>query len=135
MAKALRPRGVMPVRSSPTRRVTQALLPPLFLGFVLTVLVDVCTKPDGLTVQWLLPVWMGLYGCALHAAGFFMPRGVKLFGWGFIVVGCGLAGHLATVRAETALSEAHLLMGGTFGGFHLAYGTYLYFTEKKRNQA
>jgi hypothetical protein len=25
----------------------------------------------------------------------------------------------------------HLLMGGIFGGLHLAYGIYLYFTEPK----
>ena len=26
----------------------------------------------------------------LHAAGFFMPRGIKLFGWLYIAVACGL---------------------------------------------
>jgi hypothetical protein len=25
-------------------------------------------------------------------------------------------------------------MGGVFGGLHLAYGIYLYFTEKSRNE-
>ncbi len=29
-------------------------------------------------------IWVLFYGCALHAAGFFMPRGMKLFGWIFI---------------------------------------------------
>jgi hypothetical protein len=30
---------------------------------------------------------------------------------------------------------AHYLMGTFFGVFHLAYGIYLYFTEKRKNVA
>ena len=37
---------------------------------------------------WLPLSWVVLYGCAFHAAGFFMPRGMKIFGWAFIVGGC-----------------------------------------------
>jgi hypothetical protein len=29
------------------------------------------------------------------------------------------------------LNSPHLLMAAIFGGLHLAYGIYLYFTEKK----
>jgi len=31
------------------------------------------------------PGGIALYGCALHAAGFFMPRGMKVFGWALVL--------------------------------------------------
>jgi hypothetical protein len=32
------------------------------------------------------------------------------------------------------LAYAHGVMGFFFGGLHLAYGVYLYFTEQRRNE-
>jgi hypothetical protein len=69
----------------------------------------------------------------MHAAGFFMPRGIKLFGWGFILVGCAFGLWLKLAGETVPLCNAHLLMGASFGGLHLAYGIYLYFTERKKN--
>jgi hypothetical protein len=122
--------------SAPTRRVTQALLPPLFVGFASSSIFTLAMANHGPSqVWWLIPVWMALYGCALHAAGFFMPRGIKLFGWVFILLGCALALGLALGQSPTSWQTAHVLMGGSFGGLHLAYGLYLYFTEKRNNEA
>ena len=62
-----------------------------------------------------------------------MVRGIKLFGWVFILIGCGL---LLSMLSETLLkreASVHLVMGGVFGGLHLAYGIYLYFTEQRKN--
>jgi hypothetical protein len=116
-----------PFWSPPTRRVTQALGPALFCGMVAG-LAWLRLSPD---VAWLLPaIWMVLYGCALHSAGFFMPRGFKLFGWGFIVAGCAWMW-----AAPPSLSGANWAMGVFFGGAHAAYGLYLCFTEKRGNAA
>jgi len=120
--------------SAPTRRVTQALLPPLFVGFVASTVAAVAGNQLAKAVWLILPIWMVLYGCALHAAGFFMPRGIKLFGWGFILAGCGLAGFIAVCRRLPEQGTAHLVMGASFGAFHVAYGVYLYFTEKRKNE-
>src|SRR5437762_2776085 len=128
-----------PFWSPPTRRITQALLPPLVAGAIVAA---ICfwiapTAPNGigyvLAQLWLPLGWIVLYGCAFHAAGFFMPRGMRLFGWGFILGGCalfatGIPDHM------TRLDFAHGVMGFFFGLLHLAYGTYLYFTEKRRNE-
>jgi hypothetical protein len=119
--------------SAPTRRVTQALLPPLFVGLVGAAIAASVSQDDG-AAWWIVPLWMVLYGCALHAAGFFMPRGMKLFGWLFIVAGCAVAARLALPAAVPSFATAHVLMGGSFGGLHLAYGIYLYFTEKRKNE-
>lgn len=123
-----------PFWSPPTRRVAQGLSPALFAGFIAG-LVFMRFDPGTLRGAWLLvPGWMVLYGCALHAAGFFMPRGVKLFGWAFIVAGCifGVA-TLFFAGQPASLTGANVAMGAFFGGSHWAYGIYLYFTEKRRN--
>ena len=127
-----------PFWSPPTRRVTQALLPPLVAGFLISAVVLLNTALAGPTFDNIpglicLPLsWVVLYGCAFHAAGFFMPRGMKLFGWAFIIGGCGLFAAGGPAWAGP-LDWAHGIMGFFFGGLHLAYGIYLYFTEPRGN--
>ncbi|MBM3834987.1 MAG: hypothetical protein FJ403_17275 [Verrucomicrobia bacterium] len=127
-------REAEPFWSPPTRRVTQAVLPPLFAGLVASLLIVFCPPGTVTQVRWLVPVWMALYGCALHAAGFFMPRGMKLFGWVFIVGGCAISALLALTDGLNELILGHVVMGISFGGLHLAYGIYLYFTEPRKNE-
>ncbi|HEV2391737.1 MAG TPA: hypothetical protein VG146_05160 [Verrucomicrobiae bacterium] len=128
-------RASEPFWSPPTRRIAQALLPALFIGSVAGLLALICPGWDFLQ-GWGLPVfWILLYGCALTAAGFFMHRGIKLLGWLFILCGCGLmAARCHAGAAEPSLPLGHCVMGGIFGGLHLAYGIYLYFTEPRRNE-
>lgn len=120
--------------SPPTRRVTQALLPPLAAGFFLSVMLVVFEPPN---MRWLF-VFLNVffYGCALHAAGFFMPRGMKLFAWIIIALGAAILLVLALIlRAEPSTALDHTLMGFFFGAVHLAYGIYLYLTEKGNTPA
>ena len=120
-----------PFWSPPTRRVTQALLPPLTAGMCLG-FVFVFVELANVVV--LTFIWLLFYGCALHAAGFFMPRGVKLFGWIYIGLACGSLFFLGIAQPDVELN-AHWLMGFFFGVLHLAYGAYLYLTEKGKNAA
>ena len=127
-----------PFWSPPTRRVTQALIPPFFIGVVVSTVIAF-GGDDGNSEPALILIWSWLFGCALNAAGFFMPRGIKVFGWLFIVMGCILTICLVC-EAESGANplfniSPHLLMGGIFGGLHLAYGIYLYFVEKGKNAA
>ena len=119
-----------PVWSPPTRRVTQAMIPPLFAGWVTIVAIFLPRWSDTLQAWWLPSLWMILYGCAIHAAGFFMPRGIKLFGWLFVLSGSGLFLALSIPGGVPPMRWCHGIMGVTFGGFHFAYGLYLYLTEK-----
>jgi hypothetical protein len=123
-----------PFWSPPTRRVAQALSPPLIVGLLLGVWAALAGWGDvGVLV---LPVWMMLYGCAIHAAGFFMPRGMKLFGWGMIAAGALVLGLQDPVARLVSLRCAvHGAMGLGFGLLHLAYGIYLYFTEQRNKAA
>jgi hypothetical protein len=126
-----------PFWSPPTRRVTQALMPAFFIGLMLAVLVLISSSRsssgdyDAVISKFLLLIWTWLYGCAIHSAGFFMPRGVRWLGWVFIMVGLILLGCIFSKPSFLMGLSPHLLMAAIFGGLHLAYGIYLYFTEKK----
>jgi hypothetical protein len=124
-----------PFWSPPTRRVTQALLPPLIAGMILGVVFGLGSSGNYIDFTLLLPfLWALFYGCALHAAGFFMSRGVRWFGWIYIGLACGSLYFLTEFRPEADFS-AHWLMGFFFGVLHLAYGAYLYLTERGKNAA
>jgi hypothetical protein len=124
-----------PFWSPPTRRVAEALLPALFIGSVAGLLALASPAWDFLQGQSLPAFWMLLYGCALTAAGFFMHRGIKLLGWLFILAGCGwMISRCQSAFSPPALN-GHCVMGAVFGGLHLAYGIYLYFTEQSRAKA
>lgn len=118
-----------PFLSLPTKRVLQALLPAFFVGYVaglFNVLNEHLWRAGLLAMFWVI-----VYGCALHAAGFFMPRGMKLFGWLFVIGGCGLVFASQSWPELRGAEAGHYIMGGFFGLAHLAYGVYLYFTEKR----
>lgn len=118
--------------SPPTRRVAQAMLPCLYIGLIAGLVVIFTTAAEVEEVTWaLVPVWTALYGAALNAAGFFMPRGIRLFGWFFIIGGTWLLLGLAALHDLPEFRYTHAAMGTIFGGLHLAYGIYLHFTEKK----
>ena len=123
-----------PFWSPPTRRVAQGLLPPLLAGSVAGLLALICPQWDFLPASALPAFWVLLYGCALSAAGFFMHRGIKWLGWLFILAGCVLMSLRCHPAASASFAEGHALMGGIFGGVHLACGIYLYFTEPRGNE-
>ena len=124
-----------PFWSPPTRRVAQALAPPLTAGMILGVIFSLVPTGGFVDFTLLLPfLWALLYGCALHAAGFFMPRGVKWFGWVYVGLASGSLLFLTIIRPDVDIN-AHWLMGFFFGALQLAYGIYLYFTEKGKNAA
>jgi hypothetical protein len=127
--QALRERE--PFWSPPTRRITEALIPPFFAGCAVGVLLVVFDYLLGPAAWHAAVAWVILYGCALSAAGFFTPRGLALFGRALVLLGCaGLL--LALVIPGDTTVAAHYLMGTCFGVLHLAYGIYLYFTERRR---
>lgn len=132
--------------SPPTRRVVQAMLPPLTAGS-LAGLVAVAVEllpgiyrgssgdlPAALVFGGIPALWIVLYGCAMHAAGFYATRGMRLFGWLLVLAGCGLFFAVPLLRGNL-LCVGHSMMGACFGVWHLAYGVYLYFTESRRNEA
>ncbi|MGE5361143.1 MAG: hypothetical protein ACM3NQ_19165 [Bacteroidales bacterium] len=120
--------------SPPTLRVAQAIAPPLAAGLLFT-LAFLVSEPVPAPRLFVF-VSALFYGAAAHAAGFFMPRGMKLFGWLVIVV--ALVGYALVFVADprgAAIRLDHLLMGIVFGVLHLVYGAYLRVTEPAKMAA
>ncbi|MFM1769259.1 MAG: hypothetical protein RJA22_1788 [Verrucomicrobiota bacterium] len=118
-----------PFWSPPTRRVSQAVLPAFLVALLAGVFNVVNANPWG--AAHLAQLWIIVYGCALHAAGFFTPRGIRVFGWLLVLGGCALV-FLTQSRPELrSTAAAHAIMGVFFGGCHLAYGLYLSVTEPR----
>jgi hypothetical protein len=140
-------RDAEPFWSPPTRRVTQAMLPALVAGLVIGICVLVvfakpgpADPPTGSTeldsMIWLPAAWAVLYGCALHAAGFFTPRGLRWLGWLNVLGGLAVFLGIAIAdRVECPAWWSHALMGLYFGVPHLAYGVYLHLTKQGKNVA
>lgn len=123
-----------PFWSPPALRVAAAMAPPLAAGLVvsLALILVHADPPRGLFVL----ANTLFYGCAVHAAGFFMPRGMQRFGWAVILLSA--VGSVGLVLFEPPLggsSLAHAVMGAIFGALHLAYGAYLYLTEQQETAA
>jgi hypothetical protein len=121
--------------SPPVRRVTQALMPSLTTGLLMGLLALTAPGKEAVSVLMLPIAWMLCYGCGLHAAGFFVPRGLQLFGWFFILSACVLWADAVFVGLPRDAATANLVMGAFFGVVHLAYGLYLRFTEHRKNAA
>ena len=120
--------------SPPARRVVQAMLPSWLVGLIGDSVFQVIAVSNPQLIWWLPPIWMVLYGFALYGAGFFMPRGIRFFGWLFMGSGCGVFCAILEDWVDLQFT-AHWLMGFFFGVLHLAYGAYLYLTEKGKNAA
>jgi hypothetical protein len=126
-----------PFWTPPTRRVAEAIAPPLFFGAIISLVFLGPAGDHDQAAVFLPATWMALYGCALHSAGFFIPRGIKWLGWCFVLCGTGL---FILPFADIAVfgwwdNAGNLAMGSTFGALHLAYGIYLYLTEQRKNVA
>lgn len=123
--------------SPPMRRVAHAMFPALFVGMAVgtvTIMTNAgAHEMDHELCQGLVMVWSLAFGCALHSASFFMPRGVRWFSWFFIAAGVILLISIQFLNVPEV--SPHLAMGILFGASHLAYGIYLYFTEPRKNEA
>jgi len=120
-----------PFWSPPTRQVTEALTPGFLAGALLGILPIVAGEqlPQ---IAWLIALaWVIAYGCALHAAGFFMPRGIKLFGLLIVAFASVLLLVVCLADPLHTTDAGHAVMGVFFGLVQLAYGGYLRITERR----
>lgn len=127
-----------PVFTPPARKIVGAFfLPWACAGLMTLCLVPV--NPKAPLEEWtswvLVSLWLTFYGCGLHAAAPFLVRGIGRLAWGCVLTGLAVfLGLLAEARFLITYSP-DLVMGVTFGGFHLVAGCYLYFTEKREVKA
>lgn len=126
--QALRDRE--PFWSPPARRITAAFVPALTLGTCLGF--GMLRLANDEVPQFLMvpALWIALYGCALHSGGHFAAGGLRKFAWLFIIPGCIALPWFIYPRGVVSWQVPHAVMGAWFGVLHLAYGAYLYATER-----
>ncbi len=101
--------------SSGMKLALLAMAPSLLCGVFFTVLA-VCNQ----AVVLLPPIWMLCYAVSLLATSHFAPRSLIRLGWCFLI--SGFVSIMAfRVMQLSADALAVVLMGATFGGFHLIY--------------
>lgn len=113
-----RRRGEMFV-STGMKVALRAMIPGLLAGGLCTLVAAEGGDPMTATL------WVLCYGVCLLAASHFAPKSIQWLGRAFFVAGALLLMASALVldqwRGSDQLTVAHLIMGVTFGGFHLAY--------------
>lgn len=115
--------------SAPTRRVSRALLLPLVCGAFFSLLILFRGAEH---MRWLF-VYPNIffYGCAMHAAGFFMPPVTRKLAWTFCLLGAVTLVVLPMISTELDSRVDHAVMGFFFGLLHLCYGVYLTWTNQQ----
>jgi hypothetical protein len=104
-----------PFFSPGMRLALRAMLPALIGGGVITV-------PCFEVPFALAPSWVLFYGISLLAASHFAPKSICWLGRAFFVAGVFM---IVTLRFPWFPGgsdlAAHIMMGATFGGFHIVY--------------
>jgi|YNPNPStandDraft_1061719.scaffolds.fasta_scaffold30181_2 hypothetical protein len=122
-----------PFFTPPAKRVINAIVPGIASGLILLISLLVSSYENKF-VFFMFPLLMIFYGLALHSAGFFMRRGIKLFGWVFVIIGCILFMLTGLGMNFSGQKTIHLMVMGGFGVLHILYGIYLFITEKSGAQ-
>jgi hypothetical protein len=113
---------------SPTARSARvaalSLTPSIVVAMVLTVKFLIPVQPKAEEIQYIVPVWMMLYGTGVYTAGLFSIRPPRVLGITFII--CGIFALLCFPGygvVSAALS---------FGLLHIIFGCYIL---RKQRQA
>jgi hypothetical protein len=108
------------------RSAMNAMLPPMLFAGIIT-----AAHAMRGTIHYHVHWWITLYGLALLAMAHFAPRSIAVLGWAFLIAGAlavvGLLDQLIGSRAlfgsefPEFIDGPCILMGVTFGLFHLVY--------------
>ena len=121
-ARAAKRQGMSPtIRSA--RVATFSLTPSILVAMVLTVKFLIPTEPRREEIQYIVPVWMMLYGTGVYTAGLFSIRAPRILGLMFLVMGIiALAAFQDYGVVSAALS---------FGLLHILFGIYILRKQKQ----
>jgi len=103
------------VRSA--RVATFSLTPSVVVAMVLTLKFLIPTQPRPEEIQYIVPVWMMLYGTGVYTAGLFSVRPPRALGLAFI--GLGIVALLALPGYGVVWAAA------SFGLLHIVFGLYV----------
>ncbi len=119
-----------PLVTDGLRMALRAIVPPMLTGGIL----GACLILDSQRTTGAL-VWILCYGLALQATVGFAPPSIIRLARAFLIAGQVIAiGYFAVGRCECRIDDqtlASLLLGLTFGVFHLVYGGAVFFNKSK----
>ncbi len=115
-ARAARRQGLSPVVRS-ARVAAFSLMPSVLVAMVLTVKFLIPAQPRPEEVQYIVPVWMMLYGTGVYTAGLFSIRAPRILGITFLVTGM-----VALLWFQDYGVVAAAL---SFGLLHILFGLYI----------
>jgi len=121
--------------SPPARRVIAALIPALLIGGAVGMGLLELPNDEARNFLTVPALWVALYGCALHAAGWFTTRGLRWFGLVNLLPACAALPFLMQPPADLPWHAPHIAMGAWFGLLQLIFGAWLFFTERKESAA
>lgn len=100
-----------------------SLTPPVVAAMALTFKFLVQVEPRAEEIQYIVPIWMMLYGAGVYTAGLFSVRAPRILGIIFLVAG---------VIALLAFPEYGLVTAAlSFGLLHLLFGSYILCQRRK----
>ncbi len=105
------------------RVATFSLTPSILVAMVLTVKFLIPMDPRREEVQYIVPVWMMLYGTGVYTAGLFSIRAPRVLGLAFLVMG---------IVALAAFEEYGVVWAAlSFGLLHILFGIYILRKQKQ----
>jgi len=118
---ALTARAAKRMELSPTVRSARvaafSMTPSVIVAMVLTVKFLIPLEPRPEEIQYIVPVWMMLYGTGVYTAGLFSIRPPRVLGLAFICMG---------VAALLAFQEYGVVSAAlSFGLLHIIFGLYI----------
>jgi len=72
----------------------------------------------------LVVVWIAFYGLMLLSTSLFAPRGVVGLGWAFLLTSLSVPVIANLIEGYISIDVPNVLMGGTFGLYHLIYAAF-----------
>ena len=131
--RSARKRGEVFV-SAGMKHALRALLPPLFAGFIMSLLEVNRPGLAGLNCHTnIVAYWILFYGLALLATGSFSPRSMQALGAGFFAF--GILTFLPSVRdiAGRQFPVAIACMASSFGLLHLVYAAAVWIQDRRES--
>jgi hypothetical protein len=115
-ARAARRQGMAPsVRGA--RVAAFSITPSVVVAMVLTFKFLIPVEPRPQEIQYIVPIWMMLYGTGVYTAGLFSIRPPRILGLTFIIT--GIAALL--LFQDYGIVTAAL----SFGSLHIVFGLYI----------
>jgi hypothetical protein len=101
----------------PIRVAAFSLTPSVVVAMVLTFKFLIRVEPRAEEIQYIVPVWMMLYGTGVYTAGLFSVRAPRTLGLTFL--GMGVVALLGFPRYGVVWAAL------SFGLLHIAFGAYI----------